>query len=320
LRRCTPLKEDHLVKDFSPAYGIVPPLLTPFNEDKSIDWDAYERLIEWHIEKGVTGLFVVCGSSEYWRLTEDEAVEMATFAVKVAGGRINILSGSTMSPEDNLEQNIAQTNRIWETGVQGCFLTTPRVLPAEDNVMVDYFMKIHDSTEAQVYTYEMPGGTNYKFSPEAFAEVGKGERFIGIKDTTCDLEKVRRKIEAANGSILIMEANTPNFLESLKLGSVGGINTSGNVQPSLFNMVWRLFDQGDLETASELHKRVVEIDELMSPGYVLSAKILVSLMGSPMNYITRNPAPEITPERMEELQNIAKLIENTEKEFEGTIA
>ena len=289
------------MKDFSPAYGIVPPLLTPFNEDKSIDWDAYERLIEWHIEKGVTGLFVVCGSSEYWRLTEDEAVEMATFAVKVAGGRINILSGSTMSTEDDLEQNIAQTSRIWETGVQGCFLTTPRVLPAEDNVMVDYFMKIHDSTDAQVYTYEMPGGTNYKFSPEAFAEVGKGERFIGIKDTTCDLEKVRRKIEAANGSILIMEANTPNFLESLKLGSVGGINTSGNVQPSLFNMVWRLFDQGDLETASELHKRVVEIDELMSPGYVLSAKILVSLMGAPMNYITRNPAPEITPARMEEI-------------------
>ncbi len=308
------------MKDFTPAYGIVPPLLTPFNEDKSIDWDTYAKLIEWHISKGVTGIFVVCGSSEYWQLTEDEAIQMAKAAVKAADGAINVVAGTTMSPDDDVDQHIKQTQRMWdETGVQGCFLTTPRKMPPEDNLMVDYFMKIHDGTDAQVYTYEMPGGNNYKFSPEAFAEVGKGERFIGIKDTTCDLEKVRRKIEAANGTIKIMEANTPNFLESLKLGSTGGINTSNNIAPGLFSTLYNLFRAGDLETAAELHKRIVEIDEKMSPGYVMTAKIVVSMFGVPVKHITRNPAPDITPERMKELEALAKLIEDTEKEFEGAV-
>jgi 4-hydroxy-tetrahydrodipicolinate synthase len=312
--------EEWLVKDFTPAYGIVPPLLTPFNEDKSIDWDAYERLIEWHIEKGVTGLFVVCGSSEYWQLTDDESVEMAKFAVKVAGDRINILAGSTKSPDDDLERNIAVTKRMWEeTGVKGCYLTTPRKLPPEDDIMVEYHMKIHDAVECPVYAYEMPGGTNYKFSPKAFAKIGQGERFIGIKDTTCDLEKVRKKIEAAKGSILIMEANTPNFLESLKLGSVGGINTSANVEPGLFAMVYKLFQKGDLETAAELHKRVVKIDEMMSPGYVMTAKIAVSMMGVPVKRVMRNPSREITSERMGQLREMVNFIEATEKEFAGTV-
>jgi len=309
------------VKDFTPAYGIVPPMLTPFHEDKSIDWDGFERLVEWHIEKGVTGLFIVCGSSEYWRLTEDEAIQMATRAVKVAAGRINILSGSTMSPEDDLDRNIAQTKRMaTETGVQGCFITTPRTIPAEDNLMIDYHMKIHDAVDCPLYAYEMPGGTQYKFSPAAFAKIGEAERFIGIKDTTCDLEKVRQKLEAANGTIKIMEANTPNFLESLKLGSVGGINTSANIIPGLFATLIDVFNKGDLETATEIHRKIVEFDERMSPGYVMTAKIIVNMMGVPVKQISRNPAPDISSERMEELKQLVKDIEATEKEFEGAAA
>ena len=308
------------MKDFTPAYGIVPPLLTPFNQDRSIDWPAYAKLIEWHISKGVSGVFVVCSSSEYWQLTEDEAIQMAKAAVKAADGAINVVAGTTMSPEDDIDQHITQTRRMWdEAGVQGCFLATPRKMPPEDNLMVDYFMRIHDATDAQVFAYEMPGGNDYKFSPEAFAAVGKGERFIGIKDTTCNLEKVRQKIEAAQGTIKIMEANTPNFLESLKLGSTGGINTSNNIAPELFSTLCSLVKKGDLETAAELHRRIVEIDEKMSPGYVMTAKIVVRLFGVPVKHITRTPAPSITPQRMRELEALAKLIVDTEKEFEGVV-
>ena len=311
----SPPWRDH-VKDFSGAYGIIPPLLTPFNEDRSIDWPAYDALIDWHIERGVSGLFVVCGSSEYWRLTEDEAVQMATAAVKRANGQVSILSGSTMSPEDDLERNIAQTKRIADTGVDGCFITMPRTLPPEDDLMVEYHMKIHDATDGPLYAYEMPGGNNYKFTPETFAEIGKAERYIGIKDTTCDVEAVRRKIEAADGSIKIIDANTPNLFETLKLGATGGINTSANVAPGLFSKMYTLYRKGDLESAGELHKIILRVDDMMHGGYVMSAKIAVGMMGVPIKHIARNPSREFSPERLAELREMVDLIERTEKEFD----
>lgn len=301
------------MKDFSPAYGIVPPLITSFNEDKSIDWPAYDRLVDWHIERGVSGLFVVCGSSEYFRLTEEEALQMATAAVKRANGKIHIVAGSTIY--EDIEKNIAMTRRMWETGVDGCFITTPRTVPADDKLMLDYHMRIHDAVNCPVYAYEMPGGTNYKFSPEAFAAIGKGKRFIGIKDTTCDLEKVRKKLEAAKGTIKIMQAHTPTLLDSFKLGATGGINTSANVAPSLFAKLYDLWQEGDLETAEALQQRIIEVDTLMSDGYVMSAKIAVSMMGVPIKHVARNPSKEFTPARMEELRKMVKLIEQSEKEF-----
>ena len=99
-------------KDFAPAYGIVPPLITPFNDDKSIDWPTYDRLVDWHVERGVDSLFVVCGSSEYFMLSEEEALKLATAAVKRANGRIFIVAGSTIY--EDVKKNIAMTKRmIW---------------------------------------------------------------------------------------------------------------------------------------------------------------------------------------------------------------
>jgi 4-hydroxy-tetrahydrodipicolinate synthase len=308
-------QEGFCVKNFKPAYGTVPPLISPFNEDKSIDWYAYDKLIDWHIERNVTGLFIVCGSSEYFQLTEDEAVQMAKAAVKHANGRIHILAGSTNHADDDLAKNINMTKRMADAGVDGCFITTPRTIPAEDSLMLDYHMKIHDAVSCPVYAYEMPGGTHYKFSPEAFAKIGEGERFIGIKDTTCDLATVGKKIKAAKGTIKIMQAHTPTLLDSYKLGATGAINTSANVEPSLFQKLFDLYDAGDLETAERLQKRIVVIDQMMSDGYVKSAKIAVNMMGVPIKPYTRNPSKEFTAERMEELKKMCKFIEESEKEF-----
>jgi 4-hydroxy-tetrahydrodipicolinate synthase len=303
------------VKDYSPAYGIVPPLITPFNEDKSIDWPMYDRLIDWHVERGVSGLFVVCGSSEYFTLTEEEALKMASAAVKRANRRIRIVAGSTIY--EDVEKNIAMTKRMGETGVDGCFITTPRELPAEDKVMVEYFMKIHDAVDCPVYAYEMPGGTNYKFSAQAFAKIGKGKRFIGIKDTTCDLAKIRAKLEAAKGTIKMLNAHTPTLVDSWNLGATGGINTTGNVCPSLFAKLWSLWNEGDLETCELLLRRIVEIDTMMNAaGYVMSAKIAVSMMGVPMKYVIRREGKPVTQERIDLVKKMVDLVKVSEKEFE----
>jgi len=311
-------------KDFSPAYGIVPPLITPFKRNEEIDWYAYDRLIDWHIERGVDGLFVVCGSSEYFTLSEDEAVQLAKAAVKRANGQIHILAGSTNYASDDLERNIAMTKRMWEeTGVDGCFITTPRLLPAEDKLQLDYFLAIHDAVDCPVYAYEMPHGTRYLFSPEAFAQLGKHERFIGIKDTSTQdglplpdaIASVKAKIEAATGTIKIMQANTKYLVESFELGATGGINIAANVAPRLYAVLWKLWRKGQIERAKELEERLDKVDQMQGFGYMKSAKIALALMGLPIEPVTRLDKPEFDNQRTQVLRDMLAFIRKTEEEF-----
>lgn len=311
-------------KDFSPAYGIVPPLVTPFRQNKEIDWYAYDRLIDWHIEQGVDGLFVVCGSSEYFTLSEDEAIQLAKAAVRRANGRIHILAGSTNYASDSLERNIAMTKRMGEeVGVDGCFITTPRLMPAEDAPQLDYFLAIHDAVSCPLYAYEMPHGTRYLFSPSAFAELGKHERFIGIKDTSAPegrpveetLAPVKAKLAAAGGTIKILQAHTPYLVESLELGCTGAINIAANVAPRLYAVLYKLWQKRDLDRARALNERLVTIDEMQGFGYMKSAKIALALMGLPIEPTTRLDKPDFDGKRMQVLRDMVAFIRKTEEEF-----
>jgi 4-hydroxy-tetrahydrodipicolinate synthase len=292
-----------VAKDFSPAYGIIPPMVTPFTRTGSIDWNALDHLVEWHIDRGVSGLFVVCGSGEMYDLTPDEALAIASRVVKRSSGRINVFATSSLKRRyAQVDENIALTKRMAETGVTGCFITLPSDAPTGfwqpmDDSMVAYFRKIHDGTNCPLYIYENPmGRQSYKFSPDAMAEIGGMERYISVKDTSTirhvprdtALAPIKAKLEAVGDSFRIMQADPKWFLESLKLGCSGGINITANVAPSLHVELYRAFKKGDMATAVMLQDRIFTIEKLASGGSVKAWKIFLKLSGLPMLTVTRS--------------------------------
>ncbi len=311
-------------KDFGPAHGIVPPLLTPFTPDGEVDYEAYDRLIDWHVVRGVTGVFIVCSSSESRHLSEAEALSMARAAVRRADGRINVLAGSSLHVE--LADNIAMTRRMAETGVDGCFITTPR-LPADDSASIDdrmlkYYTAIHDAVSCPVYGYEVPG--HPQFAPEVLATLGELERFIGIKDTSTRIDippdealaPVRGKLAAVNGTVKIMQANTARLLASFELGCTGGINQSANVASGLFVKMHDLWKAGDQELARALQERIVEIDGILLYGFMKSAKVALGMMGLEMEPLCRQQSGEYDTIDADALRRMVALIRRAEDEFE----
>ena len=312
------------MKDFTPAYGVYPTLITPFTDDLEVDWDAYERLIEWHLERGVTGLFIVCGSSEYFFLKEEEALKMARTAVRVVGDRAFVLSGSTF--HEKREDNIELTKKLADTGVNGCFLTTQRHLPAEDDVQLDFFMGIHDAVSCPLYAYEQPVGPSYKFSPEAIKVLAESDRFIAIKDTSTDetapaageMAKLKSKVETAAGGIKFMQAITTFLYQSMELGFTGATATACNIAPRLFVRFYELWKSGEHEKAAALGKILGWIDITMeSYGYPASAKIIVGMFGCEFGSKCRIGQYDFTPERMKILHEVADVIRKAEIDFEA---
>ncbi len=319
-------------KDFSPAYGILPPLVTPFRENKEVDWDAYDRLIDWHIGKGVTGVFAVCGSSEYYHLKEDEAVRMARAAVARSGGAIHVLAGSTnYRHADQIGRNISMTQRMAQTGIAGCFITPPKEAPwtfyfDTEEKMLDYFTTIHDAVDCPLYAYEKPGvAYRFRFSPHFIGELGKLDRFIGIKDTATRgrlpseqaMVPMRARLAAADGRIKILQANTKHLLASLKVGCTGGINTAANVAPGLFAKMYSLWKTGDLESAAVLQGRLNTINRTFGGGdYLPCAKAALAMMGLPILTVTRQRSRRLRQEKRQRVAEAVSLIARTEEEFE----
>jgi len=335
-----------IAKNFAPTRGIIPPLVTPFAADRSVDWDCLDRLIDWHAARGVAGLFLVCGSGELYRLTEEEVVRMAAAAVRRAGalapaGRVHVLVGGTIhrDPAD-AQRNIVLARRVADAGVDACFIIPtddPRTLPEKvadlyhgaregrrsilEARMLDWFARVHDAVPGPLCAYEMPGGANFTFSPDGLATLGRMERYIGIKDTSTRgsgpdaLATVRAKLAAARGTVSIMQANTPHLLESLKIGCTGGINTSANVAPSLFAAMYRAEEAGDLATAERLQERINRVDRMVSRGYMLSAKVALAMMGVPIAPICRQRTWDISAEGAARLREMVALIDRTEREF-----
>ena len=118
---------------FTLAHGSVPPMVTPMTEDAaSIDRDGIAALVEWHIEAGTTGLFVVCSTGEMFALSQDEMVEIVEAAVISADGRIPIIAGLPF-PDVNRKAEIAK--RYETVGVDGGVALQPFESPADDDTM-----------------------------------------------------------------------------------------------------------------------------------------------------------------------------------------
>ena len=348
-------------KDFSPACGVVPPMVTPFRTDKSVDWPAFERLVEWHVERGVRSIFLVSGSAEFYHITEDEAIEMAQRALTVVDGAVPVLAGATnhmtytkdvfYQDQDNmtlwdadLAANKTMMQRMEQTGVKGIFITIPQLLPrslfsgwseadfytgnadsddplraqlvaAYDAPMLDYHTELHDAVSCDVYGYEKPGNViGYKFSSSVFASLGALPRFIAIKDTTCDVAAVQAKVEAAQGTIYVMDANVPNLYQTLQVGACGCVNTTSNVAPHLFAKLCSYMAARDTLFGSALNQRILQVDSLLSYGYMKSAKIALAKMGLPIEPVTREADRTFSAAQLAALDDMVELIRTTERE------
>ncbi len=111
--------------------GIWPVMLTPFLKTGEIDYEGVEKIVDWYVEQGCSGLFAVCQSSEMFYLSLEERVALARAVVKFAKGRIPVVASGHIS--DREEDQINEINQMSETGVDAVILLTNRFASAEES-------------------------------------------------------------------------------------------------------------------------------------------------------------------------------------------
>ena len=219
--------------------GVWPVMLTPFDNQREIDWESLKKLIDWYIKAGVNGLFANCQSSEMFFLSEAESLQLTRFVLDYTAGRVPVVaSGHTAS---GLSQQIDQLGRMAETGVDSVIMISNRfAMPGEgDDVVLANLQRITAALPDTVGLgiYECPYPYKRLLSDEVVDWCARSGRYTFIKDTCCRIDTITRRVELSRGSRLhIANANGQTLLPSLQAGAHGYSGVMTNFHPELY--VW----------------------------------------------------------------------------------
>lgn len=285
--------------------GVWPVMLTPFKRDKSVDWDAYDELIEFYISRGVSGLFATCLSGEIPALTKDECGLLVERAVRVVNGRVPVAAGAIC--QDGPDESAEYAKRIEQAGADVVVFAVNQFAEATDSEanlsrnLFDFSRKIGESMPFGLY--ECPYPYHRKMSPDLVKEIARIEHLVFLKDTTANIEILSRKISMAEGSSLqVYNANAPSLEASLKIGASGYAGIGSNFFCEPFVAVCK--GLSDDETGRRIRELVVAVQRYAGKaGYPAAAKYFLKKYGLRISETCRVDSA-LTLELREELDQL----------------
>ena len=296
--------------------GVYPVMLTPFTENNEVDYEALGKLIDWYIEKGVNGLFADCQSSEMFFLSLEERVKIGEFVKKHADGRVPVVTSGHIS--DSLEDQAKELTAIAGTGADAVILLTNRLAKENesDEVWLENLKKLLEMIPKDVPLgfYECPYPYKRIISPELLKWCADTGRFYFIKDTSCDIENMKAKLEVIKGTNLkLFNANTSTLLETLELGASGYSGVMANFHPELYVKLCNIYKENpskarkiaDFLTVASLIERQV---------YPVNAKFYQKSIGNFNSIMTRTrDIKELNATGILETQQFIRFNEEFEK-------
>lgn len=300
--------------------GIIPVMLTPFDEYGNIDWDSQKRLIEWYLKQGCQSLFAVCQSSEMLQLDLSEREQLARFTVEVVDGRVPVIASGHVG--ETLAEQITELTQMASTGIDCVVFVTNRLDP--DHLGSEQLFKNVETLTKELPAnmrfglYECPVPFRRLLSDEEIIYFAEDPRFVVLKDVSCDLDTVRRRVELTkSANLVISNANAAIAFEAMKSGASGFCGVFNNFHPDLYR--W-LQDEGEIHTelAIELSRFLVLSAVTEGMGYPKLAKIFHQRLGTIRSSYSR-AVPEDIMKKYWALEAILDHIEEGADYYRGRI-
>jgi len=266
--------------------GIWPVLITPYNDDLSIDFDGYKQLLEWYKTFEIGGVYANCQSSEMTELNEEEKLKLISETIKVIDGKFPVVATGNFGV--NIESHLEFVKKVADLGVDVVMLTVPTFHNTDDE-LEKYYLTIAEKTKARLGIYECPVPRSYNLGLDLIETLAKSGRYFAFKETSCNLEKIKSIIEITKDTpFSYLQANVPYMLESIKKGAPGSMNIAANWIPDLEIEVMNRGLTGDPE-ADELNNILCAMEMVQRTIHPMGVKYLISKRGVPIKSLTRYP-------------------------------
>jgi 4-hydroxy-tetrahydrodipicolinate synthase len=232
--------------------GSLVALVTPLNEDGSVDYDSLKKLIDWHIDEGTNGIVSVGTTGESATLNVKEHLDVIDFTIKHVGKRIPVIAG-TGANATNEAIELSQEAKL--KGADYVLLVTPYYNKPNQNGLIKHYEEIANKVDIPQILYNVPSRTACDLKPSSVEILSKHQNIIGIKEAVDDFQRIRELINITQISddFSVFSGDDPTFLESMSLGAHGVISVAANVIPRSISMICRNVLNSELNEANNLN-------------------------------------------------------------------
>ena len=257
--------------------GSIVALITPFNEDGSVNYDRLRELVDWHIEEGTDAILALGTTAETPTLTMKEEDEIARIVIEQTAGRVPVIVGSG---SNNTMMAVEQSLKFQEMGADALLVITPYYNKTSKAGMVYHFTQVADAVDIPVYVYNVPGRTGVSITYEALAEISQHKNIVGIKEASGNISQIAKVKLLCGDDVDLYSGNDDQVVPILSLGGIGVISVLSNVAPKETHDMVMDYLNGDLEKAREMQLKALPlIDALFSEVNPIPVKKAMSFMG-----------------------------------------
>ena len=224
--------------------GSITALVTPMNEKGDLDYDSLEKLINFQINSGISGLVAVGTTGESATIDFKDHIKLIEFFVKVNKGRVHIIAGTGAN---STEEALHLTKEAKSAGADAALLVSPYYNKPPQEGIYYHHMKIADEVDIPQILYNVPSRTASFIEPETVLRLSSHKNIIGIKDATGDMKNHSDvlklcKEEIENNNFLLYSGDDFSSLEFLKNGGHGTISVTSNIVPDIVSEICKVID------------------------------------------------------------------------------
>lgn len=286
--------------------GLYPAMITPYDENGNVDYEAIEKIVDWYAQRKVGGIFAVCQSSEMFFLTLEEREKIARAVVNRAPDDVDVVVSGIVG--ETIEEQIKEIDVMKNVGARTVVLITNRLAKEDEDDETLWsnleiiFKQFPDVTFG---LYECPYPYKRLLSDEIIKRCAQSGRIDFIKDTCCSFETVKRRIEISKGSkIRLYNANTATLLDTVYEGAAGISGVMGNFHPELYAKMFELC-QTDRETAEKIQNILSTLSIAECQNYPANAKYYLKLEGLPIrSFFCRSKNIPLTESMKREIDSL----------------
>jgi len=275
-----------------PIVGSIVALVTPMQEDGSVDYVALRRLIDWHVAEGTDCIGVVGTTGESPTVSVEEHCEIIRVSVQHAAGRVPIMAGTGGNSTAEAIELSRFANKV---GADCTLSVVPYYNKPSQEGIYQHFRAIAEAVDVPMVLYNVPGRTVADMQPETTLRLAQVPGIVGIKEATGDIERACWLIKQAPKGFAIYSGDDSTAIALMLLGGHGNVSVTANVAPRAMHELCRAALAGQVREATAMHLKLLALHKQLfvesSPAPTKWAMAKLGLCGAAL----RLPITPLTP-------------------------
>ena len=252
-------------------------IITPFNEDQSVNYDKFVEIIEYQLKKG-TDAIIVCGTTgEAKTLSTEEHVRLIKLCVETVNHRVPVIAGAG---SNDTRYAVELSNEAERCGVDALLSVTPYYNKTSQRGLIAHYNYIADRVSTPIILYNVPSRTGVNIKPETYKALSEHKMIVAAKEANGNISEIAKTVSLCGDDLAIYSGNDDQITAIMALGGKGVISVLSNIVPGIAHEIVKSFIDGDPVKSRDLQLKYLDLcNDLFIDVNPIPVKEAMNMMG-----------------------------------------